>query len=292
MKYKNKIIATILAIMLALSTTVLTSCGDDKNTDSTQTTTSSKSTKNTTESKKSTDGTDEIETETRTEVVTDDEGEVVDVITIVEPVTDAAETNNNSSGSNSSGGSGSSSSGNSGGSSSGTGSGTTQKPTVKPTQKPTQTPAEPTTNPSDELPTTAGKTWHEAVYETIYHPAEIETIEHQAETEQKWVVDKEAYTYEEPVYEMQCRCICNDCGSDITDMSNVERIKHAAEHLEAGGKGSWSDRYINTQVGTKTVFVPEEGHYETVVVKEAWTETIVIKEAWTEKVLVKEAGWY
>lgn len=30
MKYKNKIISTILAIMFALSTTVLTSCGDDK----------------------------------------------------------------------------------------------------------------------------------------------------------------------------------------------------------------------------------------------------------------------
>lgn len=151
MKYKNKIIATILAIMLALSTTVLTSCGDDKNTDSTQTTTTS-STKNSTD-KNTKNTTDEIETETRTEVVTDDEGEVVDVITIVEPVTDAAETNNNSSGSNSSGGSGSSSSGNSGGSSSGTGSGTTQKPTQKPTEKPTQKPTQKPTEKPTEKPT-------------------------------------------------------------------------------------------------------------------------------------------
>ena len=79
MKYKNKIISTILAIMLALSTTVLTSCGDDKNTDSTQTTTTSSTKNNTDKNTKNT--TDEIETETRTEVVTDDEGEVVDVIT-------------------------------------------------------------------------------------------------------------------------------------------------------------------------------------------------------------------
>lgn len=153
MKYKNKIISTILAIMLALSTTVLTSCGDDKNTDSTQITTTS-STKNSTD-KNTKNTTDEIETETRTEVVTDDEGEVVDVITIVEPVTDAAEKNNNNGGSSNN----SSSSGNSGNnSSSGTGSGTTkptQKPTEKPTEKPTQPPTEPPTNPPTEPPTEA-----------------------------------------------------------------------------------------------------------------------------------------
>lgn len=164
MKYKNKIISTILVIMLALSTTVLTSCGDDKNTDSTQTTTTS-STKNSTD-KNTKNTTDEIETETRTEVVTDDEGEVVDVITIVEPVTDAAEKNNNNGGSSNN----SSSSGNSGSNSSsgnsGTGSGTTkptqkptekptQKPTEKPTEKPTQPPTEPPTNPPTEPPTEA-----------------------------------------------------------------------------------------------------------------------------------------
>ena len=166
MKYKNKIIATILAIMLALSTTVLTSCGDDKNTDETKTTTTSQ-TKNSTD-KNTKNTTDEVETETRTEVVTDDEGEVVEVITITEPATDKKEENNKS---NSSGGSSnnSSSSGNSGSSSSGnsgTGSGTTkptqkptekptQKPTEKPTEKPTQPPTEPPTNPPTEPPTEA-----------------------------------------------------------------------------------------------------------------------------------------
>ena len=39
---------------------------------------------------------------------------------------------------------------------------------------------------------------------------------------------------------------------------------------------------MNIQSGTKTVEVPEQGHWE----------TKIIKEAWTEKVLVKEAGYY
>jgi len=36
------------------------------------------------------------------------------------------------------------------------------------------------------------------------------------------------------------------------------------------------------QVGTKTINVPEESHYETKIAKEAWTE----------KKLIREAGWY
>lgn len=115
----------------------------------------------------------------------------------------------------------------------------------------------------------SSKTWHEAVYEYI---------EHKAETKQVWVVDQEAYTYEEPIYETQSRTICNDCGADITGFA----VDHAGEHLATGGKGSYHNEHIQVQVGTETITVPEEGHYETQVVKEAWTE----------KVLVKEAGWY
>ena len=40
--------------------------------------------------------------------------------------------------------------------------------------------------------------------------------------------------------------------------------------------------YTSVQVGTRTVNVPEESHYETKIVKEAWTE----------KKLIREAGWY
>ena len=111
----------------------------------------------------------------------------------------------------------------------------------------------------------AGKTYHEAVYKTVNHPAE---------TKQVKVVDQEAYSYEEPVYEW--RTFCNVCGADITENC----FPHIKQHMLANEGGRYHDDYV--QVGTKTVNVPEKSHYETVVVKEAWTE----------KVLVKEAGWY
>lgn len=128
----------------------------------------------------------------------------------------------------------------------------------------------------------AGKTYHEAVYKTVNHPAETKVINHPAETKKVKVVDKEAYTYEEPVYEYKVRTICNRCGADIT--GNLDHIFDCDSNYHAEKK--------KVQTGSKTVTVPEEYHYETKVVKEAWTETVVVKEAWTEKVLVKEAGWY
>lgn len=116
------------------------------------------------------------------------------------------------------------------------------------------------------------KVWHEAVYETVNHPAETKKV---------WVVDKVAYTYEEPVYETQGRIICNNknCnGLDITDFND----EHGKAHALAGEPSNYHVEARQVQVGTKTVEVPEQGHYE----------TKVIKEAWTEKVLVKEAGYY
>lgn len=77
------------------------------------------------------------------------------------------------------------------------------------------------------------------------------------------VVDQEAYSYEEPVYEEQGRTICNDCGKDVTD--NAVRREHMIYELEHGGKGSYHDEWVKVQVGTKTVNVPEKSHYETVV---------------------------
>ena len=112
------------------------------------------------------------------------------------------------------------------------------------------------------------KTWHEAEYKTVHHGAV---------TEQRYVVDEEAYTYEEPVYETKRVNVCNDCGADIT--GNEE---HIFDEVERGGKGSYHSEKRQVQVGTKTVEVPEKGHYETVVVQEAYDE----------QVLVREAGWY
>ena len=119
----------------------------------------------------------------------------------------------------------------------------------------------------------AGKTWHEAVYKTVNHPAETKKVK---------VVDQEAYTYEEPVYEKQYVQLCKDCGCVLNEFSSSELTNHIKSHVLAGGEGGYYSSIEDVQVGTRTVTVPEKYHYETVVVKEAWTE----------KVLVKEAGWY
>lgn len=114
-----------------------------------------------------------------------------------------------------------------------------------------------------------GKTWHDAVYEDIYHPAE---------TKQVKVVDKEAYSYEEPVYEYQMRAICNNCGADITE----DYEAHMKAHLLAHDPYGYRMEQRQIQTGTKTVTVPEQSHYETQTVKAAWTE----------HKLVREAGYY
>ena len=114
----------------------------------------------------------------------------------------------------------------------------------------------------------AGKTWHEAEYKVINHPAETEKV---------WVVDQPATTKEEPVYETHGVYVCNDCGIIITD-----NLDHCFEELEKGNTGSYHVEERRVQTGTKTVKVPEKGH---------WGKRIV-KPAWTEKRLVREAGWY
>lgn len=159
---------------------------------------------------------------------------------------------------------------------SGSSTSTTKKPSSSSnsTSSSSSKPSSSSNNSSSSSSSTSNKTWHEAEYKYVNHPTE---------TKQVWVVDKEAYTYEEPVYEEQGRYICNDCGADVTD--NNERKKHilwAAREENGHYYGSYRVDVIDVQVGTRTVEVPEEGHWETEVVKEAWTE----------KVLVKEAGYY
>lgn len=119
-------------------------------------------------------------------------------------------------------------------------------------------------------PTTSSKVWHEAVYEYIEHPAV---------TEQVWVVDKEAYTYEEPVYENVGKAICNVCEADITNNIDSHFKEYMFTDNPHGGYHVVSEKI---QVSTKTITVPEQGHYE----------TKIIKEAYTEKKLIKEAGYY
>lgn len=118
------------------------------------------------------------------------------------------------------------------------------------------------------------KTYHEAVYKTVHHDAEYEDV---------YVVDQEAYSYEEPVYQERQITVCHVCGAEFdTSYSTSEFYAHDDQHLLAGEGSGWHSDVRKVQVGTNTVNVPEEGHYEKKVVKAAWDE----------KVLVKEAGWY
>ncbi len=136
------------------------------------------------------------------------------------------------------------------------------------TSKPSQNP-----QPATQADPHAGKTWHEAQYKTINHPAE---------TKQVWVVDVPAH--EETVTTTEKRHyirICAGCGAIMDSWSDDQLADHVMEHYRNGEANGWGSGYVDEPV-TKTVYVEEQGHYETQVVKEAWTE----------KVLVKEAGWY
>ena len=73
------------------------------------------------------------------------------------------------------------------------------------------------------------------------------------------VVDKKAYTYEEPIYEKHDRTICKVCGADITDNCS----EHNKQHALNGEPVSYHNVWVNVQVGTKTITVPEKSHYET-----------------------------
>ena len=81
-------------------------------------------------------------------------------------------------------------------------------------------------------------------------------------TEQKWVVDQSALTetFNEPIYEMQERSICNVCGADITGNTAA----HAKEHALAGEGGGHHSEWIQVQTGTNTYTIehPEQGHWE------------------------------
>ena len=73
------------------------------------------------------------------------------------------------------------------------------------------------------------------------------------------VVDQEAYTYEEPIYEKQIRTICKVCGADITGFAS----EHNEQHALNGEPVSYKAERREIQTGTKTVTVPEKSHYET-----------------------------
>ena len=120
-----------------------------------------------------------------------------------------------------------------------------------------------------------------------------EVVQHEEEGHWEKVLVKDAWDEEVPIYELQWRDICNDCGADITGNT----LQHGKDHaLNDGTTGGYTTKQVEVQVGTETVH--HEAVYEDkwIVDKEAWTETIhheavyenkwiVDKEAWTEEVV-------
>ena len=96
-------------------------------------------------------------------------------------------------------------------------------------------------------------------------PAWTEEVVHPAETKQEWVVDKEAWTETIVKY----KCVCNGCHAEFA--SDEEWIAHSKENAMNGDYNHMG--YTNVPY-YETVEHPEEGHYETVVVKPSWTETV------------------
>lgn len=82
-------------------------------------------------------------------------------------------------------------------------------------------------------------------------------------TKQVKVIDKEASSYEEPVYEYSYADLCWGCNADVGAMTSKERAEHMKQHKLNGEETGYRYEEIKTQVGTKTVNVPEESHYET-----------------------------
>lgn len=87
-------------------------------------------------------------------------------------------------------------------------------------------------------------------------------------------MDQEAWdeTIHEPIYEEVERCICNGCGTDITDDPDA----HMESQMLAGNMacGGWHSEWKRVQTGTNTYTVHHEevGHNERVMVREGYWE--------------------
>ncbi len=81
---------------------------------------------------------------------------------------------------------------------------------------------------------------------------------------QQWVVDKAAWTEEQPVYATDIRVICNTCNADITEQNVAYHVKDHTLKGEATGGHREEPRRVQT--GTKIINHPEEGHFENVLI--------------------------
>lgn len=105
-------------------------------------------------------------------------------------------------------------------------------------------------------------------------PAQKEPVWHEPVYENRWVVDQAAWdeTVSEPIYEQVERCICNGCGTDITN--NIDA--HLESQMLAGNMAcsGYHSEWQTIQTGTNSYVVhhDEVGHWEQVLVQEGYWE--------------------
>ena len=134
-------------------------------------------------------------------------------------------------------------------------------------EAPAESAAQPATQPATPVQVSAGAT---AQQPQTTAPATPAPQNHAPLYRQQWVVDKAAWTEEQPVYETKILSICNNCGADITGFAP----KHCADSLGSGGQcGSYRTEPRQVQTGTKTIYHEEQGHYEQVLVCAGCTST-------------------
>ena len=115
-----------------------------------------------------------------------------------------------------------------------------------------------------------------------------EVIQHEEKGHWEKVLVKDAWDEEVPIYELQWRDICNNCGADIT--GNVDQ--HMLDHwLNDGLTAGYTTKQVEVQVGTETVH--HEAVYEDkwIVDKEAWTETIHHEAVYEDKWIIDKEAW-
>jgi hypothetical protein len=115
-----------------------------------------------------------------------------------------------------------------------------------------------------------------------------EVVQHEEKGHWEKVLVKDAWDEEVPIYELQWRDICNDCGADITGNT----LQHGKDHaLNDGTTGGYTTKQVEVQVGTETVH--HEAVYEDkwIVDKEAWTETIHHEAVYEDKWIVDKEAW-
>ena len=122
-------------------------------------------------------------------------------------------------------------------------------------EAPAESAAQPATQPATPVQVSAGAT---AQQPQTTAPATPTPQNHAPLYRQQWVVDKAAWTEEQPVYSTVEKVYCSECGVDITG--------HAGEHLDETMHSGYYSKGVPCQTGNKTIYHEEQGHYEQVLV--------------------------